>query len=125
MMEYLNVAQSWSVQPRQNTERFVLLLSPFAPHIAEELWKGLGHKQTLAFEPWPQWDPDCLKTSQLEIVVQVNGKRRGRLSVCAEATKEDVLISAKSEASVAHHLAGKAVTKEIYVPGKLVNLVVK
>jgi len=124
MMEFVNAAQKWTEQPRAVAEPFVLLLSPFAPHLAEELWEKLGHRETLAYVDWPAYDEALLVEEELEVVVQVNGKVRGRVTVPADAGKERVLADAKAAPSVARHLDGKKVHKEIYVPGRLVNLVV-
>ena len=124
MMEFLNEAQKWSPRPRAALEPFVLLLAPFAPHLAEELWSLLGHSGSLAREPWPALNEAFLVEDVIEIPVQVNGKLRGRVRVPADATQQDILAAARAEASVAPHLAGKTVRKEIYVAGRLVNLVV-
>jgi leucyl-tRNA synthetase len=101
---------------------FVLLLSPLAPHLGEELWEALGHARTLAYEPWPTYDPALLVDDELEIPVQVNGKIRARIRVAASAGTE-VVESAAREA-VAAQLDGKEIKKRVVVPGKLVNFVV-
>src|SRR5262249_38112171 len=74
MMEFTNHLTKLEVRPRSLLEPFVLLLSPFAPHVAEELWHALGHANTLAYEPWPKFDPDLIKADEIEVPVQVNGK---------------------------------------------------
>jgi leucyl-tRNA synthetase len=124
MMEFVNAAVRWPALPRAVAEPFVLLLSPFAPHLGEELWRRLGHDRTLAFEPWPAYDPEWLREDEVEIVVQVNGKLRGTIRVPVGTGEPEVLAAARAEPGVARHLEGKAIRKEIYVPGKLVNLVV-
>ena len=124
MMEFVNAATSWTTRPRTILEKFALLLSPFAPHLAEELWAKLGHGGSLALEKWPAFDASLLVESTIEIPVQVNGKLRGRIQVSAGATQADVLAVAKADANVTSHLAGKAIRKEIYIPGKMLNLVV-
>jgi len=124
MMEFLNDAQKWSPRPRAALEPFVLLLAPFAPHLAEELWSLLGHSGSLALEPWPALNEAFLVEDVVEIPVQVNGKLRGRIRVPADAKQQDILAAARAEDSVAPHLAGKTVRKEIYIAGRLVNLVV-
>ncbi|MFH0879241.1 MAG: class I tRNA ligase family protein, partial [Lentisphaerota bacterium] len=124
LMIFLNQAQGWESLPRSVMEKFVLLLSPFAPHLAEELWEKLGHSKSMAYEPWPEVDPQYLIKDTLELAVQVNGKVRGRVSVPSGATQESVLAAARQDPSVASYLAGKAVKKEIYVPGRLVSFVV-
>src|SRR5205814_133001 len=90
MMEYTNHLTPLKVRPRKALEPFVLLLAPFAPHTAEELWRALGHDKTLAYEPWPKFDPELVKTDEVEIPVQVNGKVRARLTV-PTGTGEDRL----------------------------------
>ena len=124
MMIFLNAAQNWTVRPVSVLKPFVLLLSPFAPHIAEELWARLGHGGSLAYEPWPTYDPACLVKTTLEIPVQVNGKLRGRVTVPADETQAYILDVARKDPSVAAHMEGKTVKKEIYVQGRLVNFVV-
>ncbi len=124
MMEFVNAVYRVEKIGRRQAEQFVLVLAPFAPHLAEELWEKLGHKKTLAYEPWPEPDPKLLKLDAIEIPVQVNGRVRGRVTVAAGATQEQILAAAKKDPAVAGHLAGKTVRKEIYVPGRMVNLVV-
>jgi len=124
MMEFVNEATSWPVRPKSIMESFLLLLCPFAPHMAEELWQKLGHTTSIALEPWPAFDPALLVEDSVEIMVQVNGKLRGKVTLPAGSAQADVVGAAKAAATVVPHLAGKAIRKEIYVPGKLVNLVV-
>ena len=83
MMEFTNHLTPLTVRPRSVLEPFVLLLSPFAPHLAEELWHALGHTDTLAYEPWPTFDPALTKADEIEVPVQINGKLRSRLTVPA------------------------------------------
>ena len=106
-------------------ERFVQLLSPYAPHLAEELWQQLGHARTLAYEPWPQFDEALLKEDTIEIPVQINGKLRGRIVVAAGADQAAMEAAARADEKIAELLAGKTVVKTIVVPGKMVNFVVK
>jgi leucyl-tRNA synthetase len=106
-------------------EKLVLLLSPLAPHVAEELWEALGHKTTLAYEPWPEFDETALKEDTIEVPVQVNGKLRGRIQVPAEADKAALEAAARRDPKIAELLAGKTVVKAIVVPGRMVNFVVK
>src|SRR5205823_11943871 len=79
MMELTNHLTPLPVRPRSVLQTFVLLLAPFAPHLAEELWRALGHAETLAYEPWPEYDPALTKAEEIEVPVQVNGKVRARL----------------------------------------------
>jgi leucyl-tRNA synthetase len=117
-----------SAQPRYTlaTARiYAQLLGPIAPHLAEELWERLGGRPSVAEQPWPRFDPAKIARDVVKVVVQVNGKLRGDVAVPVTATAADVVALAKANDRVAAHLAGKTVVKEIYVPGKILNLVVK
>ncbi len=100
------------------------VLSPIAPHLCEELWQRIGHTSLLINQPWPAHDPAALVTDEVEIVVQVGGKLRGKLSVPRDAGKEALETAALADPNVAKHIEGKTVRKIIVVPGKLVNVVV-
>jgi len=124
LMTFINEAtKSAEAFTRSQAERFVLILSPFAPHIAEELWERLGHAESLAYEPWPTYDESLCAADTIEIPVQINGKIRERLYVSPDISKDALLALAKEAA--ASRLEGKQIVKEIVVPGRLVNLVVK
>ena len=125
LMEFVNAALKVGQVDRGILERFVLLLSPFAPHMGEELWARLGNEGTLAYVDWPAHDEAFLVEDTVEIPVQVMGKLRGKITVAANADKETVLAAAKADPRVMEHTAGKTIVKEIYVPGKMLNLVVK
>ena len=103
----------------------LVTLSPIAPHICEELWSRMGYTRALATEPWPRHDPEALKTSEVTVVVQVNGKLRGQISVAADATSKDIETQALNDQNVARHIEGKNIVKTIVIPGKLVNVVVR
>jgi leucyl-tRNA synthetase len=124
LMELTNAAYKWPSVPRVAAETLVLLLSPLAPHLAEELWQRLGHGESLAYHAWPAADPALLKADVLEIPVQVNGKVRGKISVPAEAQEAEVIEIAKADSNVSKHLAGQSVKRAIYVRGRIVNFVV-
>jgi leucyl-tRNA synthetase len=111
--------------PRKLAENFVLLLAPFAPHLAEEIWQRLGHDKSLAREPWPQFDANKLVDETMELAVQVNGKLRGTITIATGADKETVLAAARGAGSVKTWIEGKTMVKELYVEKKLVNFVVK
>jgi leucyl-tRNA synthetase len=125
MMEFTNYFTKQSVRPLAVMEQFVLLLSPFAPHIAEELWQLLGNHQTLAYEPWPSYDEALTQDAEVEIPVQILGKLRSKVTVPADSDQETIVTAAKADARIAELLSGKEIVKTIVVPGKLVNFVVK
>jgi leucyl-tRNA synthetase len=110
---------------RESVEAVVLLLSPFAPHMAEELWQRLGKSPRLYRCPWPAFDAGALAREDADIVVQVNGRLRGRIIVPADAPEETVRAIAMGDEKVAPWIGGKAIKKFVYVPGKLVNMVVE
>ncbi|HQF21502.1 MAG TPA: leucine--tRNA ligase [Kiritimatiellia bacterium] len=124
MMIFVNEAQGWPELPRALLGPFVLILSPFAPHLAEEMWSRLGHAESLAYEPWPAWDEDILREDEIEVPVQVNGKLRGRIRVAADAPEADIIAAALACPEAASFLAGKEIKKKIYIPRRMVNLVV-
>jgi leucyl-tRNA synthetase len=101
----------------------IVLLAPFAPHMAEELWQMAGHDTSVFDERWPSYDPEKIKTQTVEIAIQMNGKLRGNIKIDAGADKAAVLTQAKE--SLGERLSGQEIIKEIYVPGKIVNFVVK
>jgi leucyl-tRNA synthetase len=109
--------------PRALAEPFVLMLAPLAPHMAEELWQRLGHTSSLAYEPWPVAEERWLVQDTIELVVQVNGKVRGSIQVPADADKDTIIAAAREDGNVARHLDGVTIRREIYVPGRLVNIV--
>ena len=124
MMELVNTARGEPLT-RAAAESFLLILHPYAPHLAEELWARLGHTTSIYGEAWPTWDPAALQVDTVEIAVQVNGKLRGTCSLPREATREVVLEAARAVPNVVRHLEDVVLVKEIVVPGKLVNFVVK
>ncbi|MCP4908079.1 MAG: class I tRNA ligase family protein, partial [bacterium] len=108
---------------RTSAEALVLMLSPLAPHIAEELWHRLGHEQSLVHEKWPEADPEQLREDSVTLVVQVNGKRRGEIEVSTEASEDALRETALAVEAVQKHLEGRSPKKVIVVPGRLVNVV--
>jgi leucyl-tRNA synthetase len=125
MMEFVNFFTKEETRPKSVMRDFVLLLAPYAPHLAEELWQLLGHNTSLAYEPWPQFDEALTKSAEIEVPIQINGKVRGRVTVPADCSPADLEAAAKSEAKIAEMLAGKEIVKAIVVPGRLVNIVIK
>jgi len=123
MMEFTNELTACAARPRAVLEPFVLVLSPFAPHLAEELWSLLGHSQTLAYEPWPQFDASKLVADEIELPVQISGKVRARIQVPAGADQQTIERIAMADATVQQQLAGKSVVKIVIVPGRMVNIV--
>ena len=111
--------------PRTAVEPLAQLVSPVAPHIAEELWKRFGHEETITYESFPEFDEKYLVDDEIEVPVQINGKVKARVMVPADADQATVVGVAKSDERIAELTAGKNVVKEIYVPGRMVNLVVK
>lgn len=124
LMIFLNHATKEKKVTKETAKTFALLLAPMAPHAAEELWEILGGAKTLTYEAWPKFDPELAKDETIVVAVQVNGKLRATLNVEPDITSEDAIAMAKAEENVAKHLVG-AIVKEIYVPGKIVNFVVK
>jgi leucyl-tRNA synthetase len=124
LMIFVNEAYKTARLPKQAMEHFVQMLSPIAPHIAEELWEKLGHTDTITYEPWPQYDEAWTVDNEVEIVVQVNGKIADRATVAADADEETLKELALSLDKVNEVIAGRAIRKVIAVKGKLVNIVV-
>jgi leucyl-tRNA synthetase len=125
MMEFTNFFLKCDVRPKSAMATFSLLLSPFAPHLAEEIWQTLGNPETLAYEPWPTAEEKWLKDDTIEIPVQVNGKLRAQIRVPAEATPADLEAAARADVKVIENLAGKTIVKVVVVPKRMVNFVVK
>ena len=133
MMVFVNEAEDFAkgtggapaALPKNFLETFVLCLAPFAPHLGEELWQVLGHTDTLAYEPWPKFDPAALVEDEVEVPVQVLGKLRGRIRVPVAATPAEMEAAAKANADVAKFLEGKTIVKVIAVPKRMVNFVVR
>lgn len=125
MMEFTNAFTSAEVRPKSSLEQLVLLLAPFAPHLAEELWEILGHSESLADAPWPQADETKLVESEIEIPVQVNGKIRAKITAPVDADQKTLQGLAEANPAVQSQLTGKTIVKVVIVPKKLVNFVVK
>ena len=124
MMIFVNEALSKGVVRTEWLDIFVRVLAPFAPHVAEELWQGLGHEGSVAYAPWPEHDERKLALDTIPIAVQINGKLRGQIEIPPDLGKEEILARAKADPAVAKHLVGVTIRREIYVAGRLVNLVV-
>jgi leucyl-tRNA synthetase len=125
MMEFTNHLMSLAVRPRSVMETFVLILSPFAPHLAEELWRALGHAQSLAYEPWPSYDPALLKTDEVEVAIQINSKVKLHLMVPSGLDSKSLEQTVLADAGVKELIDGKTVRRVVVPPrGGLVNIVV-
>jgi Leucyl-tRNA synthetase len=125
LMIFINEAYKQTELPKPAMETFVKMLAPYAPHLAEELWEGLGHGETVTYAEWPTWDEELTKENEVEIAVQVNGKIRARVVVPAEALQPEVEALAFAVPETQEAIAGKEIVKKILVPGRLLNLVVK
>ena len=122
MMEFVNATKG-QTPSREDAEAFIKILSPWAPHIAEELWAKLGHGSTLSYEPWPEWDPAALVEDTITLVVQVMGKVRAKLEVSKDIAEDEALAMARADVNVQKFLEGKTIRKEVFVPGRLINFV--
>jgi len=124
LMSFVNEAHKTGID-KEACRVITLLIAPLAPHLAEEIWEHLGGEFTVFDRTWPKYDPTLIVDDILRLVVQVNGKLRGQIEVAVSSSKEEILAAAKADPGVARHLEGVELVKEIYVPGKLVSLVVK
>jgi leucyl-tRNA synthetase len=126
LMIFVNEANSWSQMPVEVARDFIQLLSPFAPHISEELWAKLGHQESLAYQEWPAFDEQWLVDDEIMYPIQINGKVRADLYVPAELAmdKEYVIEQAKALEKIQGYLEGSRLVKEIFVPKRIVNLVI-
>jgi len=124
MMIFINHLSKQNVRPKTVAEKFVKILSPFAPHIAEELWEILGHSDSLAYEQWPEYDKNLIKEKEIELAVQVMGKIKDKIIVSAEADEEQIKQKALASEKVVAALADKEPRKIIVIKSRLVNIVV-
>lgn len=125
MMIFVNAVYKEGSCPKEYAEGIIKMLSCITPHVGEEIWASLGHEDTIAFEPWPTYDENECKEDTIEIGVQVCGKVRGKVVLGVNEDKDSALAKAKAADGVAPFIEGKTIVKEIYVPGKIVNIVVK
>ena len=125
MMIFVNECYKVGSCPKEYAEGFVKMISCITPHLGEELWQIFGHDHTLAYEPWPTYDEEKTKDQEYEMVVQVNGKVRGKMMVATDTSKEEMEELAKQLDNVKKFTEGKEIVKTIVVPKKLVNIVVK
>ena len=125
MMIFTNHLVTLNVINKDVLTIFTQLLAPFIPHTAEELWQLLGNKNSITFEPWPEYDEELVKENIISIAIQVNGKLRTNIEIDANTEEGDVLQLAKENDRIDNYIGGKELIKEIYVPGRLINFVVK
>ena len=125
MMIFINKAQKEKCFAKETAESFTKLLSPFAPHTAEEIWEHLGHKASLLYAPWPTFDTTLAKEELITMAVQINGKTRDTFEVPIDISKEDFFAKALGREKIAKRLRGKRVVKEIFVPQKIANIILK
>jgi len=125
LMVFTNTCIKKGKVTKETAEKMAILLSPYAPHVGEEIWSILGYQNTLAYEKWPVFDPELAQDDLITMAVQVMGKTRATLSVPADISKDDFLAEAKKDPKVAKQLDGAQIVKEIYVPGKICNFVIK
>ncbi|MBC1607416.1 leucine--tRNA ligase [Listeria welshimeri] len=123
LMIFINEAYKQDSIPKEYVEGFVQLLSPIAPHLAEELWEILGHTETISYVTWPTYDETKLVEDEVEIVLQVNGKVKSKITVAKSLGKEELEKIAQEDDKMKENLEGKTIRKVIVVPGKLVNIV--
>ncbi|MBX3421559.1 MAG: leucine--tRNA ligase [Pirellulaceae bacterium] len=125
LMEFVNFFTKEQLRPRAAMCEFTKLLSPFAPHLAEELWQLLGHQPSLAYEPWPQFNPQWTRAAEVEIPLQINGKLRARITVPSECSQTELEKLAMEDPRIQELVSGKQIVKVVVVPGRLVNVVVR
>ncbi|MDD5326346.1 MAG: leucine--tRNA ligase [Phycisphaerae bacterium] len=124
MMIFVNHLSKQEIRPKAAIEKFIMVLAPFAPHIAEELWERLGHTDTLAYQPWPEYDKELIKEREIELAIQVNGKIKDKIVVAADADEEQIKQKALACENVKKALGGKEPRKIIIIKSRLVNIVV-
>ena len=130
LMEFVNDLYKLKLEGFSNDWQFILedllkMLVPFAPHISSELWQQLGNNDFIEKSGWPKWNEELLKTDEIQIIVQVNGRLRGKIKVSANSEKDEILAIARAEDNVSKFLQDKEILKEIFIPNKLINFVVK
>ena len=125
MMAFVNEVYELGSITTDDFATFIKLLNPFAPHLTEEIWENMGNSTILSLEKWPSYDESKTVDDVVKIAVQVNGKLKATIDISKSISKEDAIVTAKAEQKVLEAITGKEIVKEIYVPGKIVNIVVK
>ena len=125
-MEYNNKLMELSKKEggvdKETLETYIILLAPFAPHVSEELWEQFGHTDSVFHATWPEYDEEAMKDDEIEIPVQINGKTKCTIAINPDGDKDEIL--AKAKEALGDKVNG-TIRKEIYVPGRIVNLVIK
>lgn len=125
LMIFMNAAYKAGKCPKEYAEGIIKMMSCITPHVCEEMWQKLGHNDTIAYEPWPVYDEKELVVDTIEIAVQINGKVRGKINVGVDEDQDSAIAKAKANSDVAAAIEGKNIVKEIYVKGRIVNIVAK
>jgi leucyl-tRNA synthetase len=125
MMIFVNAVYKEGKCPRAYAEGLIKMLSCICPHIGEEMWSLLGHNDTIAYEKWPEFDEAKTADDAVEVVIQINGKLRGKMSIPVDTPAAEAIALAKQDEAVAAAIEGKTIVKEIAVPNKIVNIVVR
>ena len=123
MMVLTNELMKLDEVPIEALDVLAKLLHPFAPHLGEEVWEMLGHPPSIQREPWPTYDPALCEEDEIEVPVQINGRVRGRITLPKGATQEEALAAVRAASSLAGHLEGKTLRKTIWVPNKILNII--
>jgi leucyl-tRNA synthetase len=124
LMEYLNTVRSEGGVTAEALHPLLTMLAPFAPHMAEECWERIGHTESIFDAAWPEYDEALAREDQIELVVQVNGRVRGRVAAPQDIAEDDARALALADERVTKHVAGREIRKVIFVPGRLINIVV-
>ncbi len=124
MMIFVNFASKFNEMPQRALENFLKLLAPFAPHLAEELWLRLGHKDSIFKQKWPEYNPALIRDEEIELVVQINGKVRDRIKISVDTAEAEAKELAKKSQKIQNYLSGKEIKKTIFVKNRLINIVI-
>jgi leucyl-tRNA synthetase len=124
-MEFVNYLFKQDEVPRSVVARFVIMLSPYAPHLAEEVWERLGRDGSITWAEWPEYDEELTKEETVEIGVQVGGKTRGSIEIPTDADKEEAVAAAHDDETIAKYLEGESFERVIFVPGQILNFVLE
>ena len=124
MMIFINEIEKFDKIGKEDYKKFLQLLSPFAPHITEELWSSVGEKQSINKSNWPKWDKNKIVEVEIKMAIQINGKVRAEIRISKGATEEEVKRLAIENKSVKTWIEGKEIRRVIYVPGRVINIVV-